>query len=189
MTTVAKSTPIPLCKGGSTALSAPALPGERGGNPAAMLEAVFQNIAATRMAGLPLLNPALAVEAVGFRRWNDDWIGVLITPWFMNLICLPGAETARIMPAGGGRQVLELPSGDYGFLAAQEADIGPYLSSSLFSPMFDFRDGAAAREVAVVVLDEVFAPAAPEGMQARLEQPVSRRGFLGALLRPGAPHA
>jgi hypothetical protein len=29
-------------------------------------------------------------EAVGFRHWRDGWYGVLITPWFMNLIGLPG---------------------------------------------------------------------------------------------------
>ena len=31
------------------------------------------------------VNPALAVEAVGFRPWEDHWLGVMVTPWFMNL--------------------------------------------------------------------------------------------------------
>ena len=64
-------------------------PVEKGGHPPEKLEAVFRHIAATRMAGVSILNPALEVEAVGFRNWRDDWFGVLITPWFMSLICLP----------------------------------------------------------------------------------------------------
>jgi hypothetical protein len=67
-----------------------------------------------------------------------------------------------------------------------------YLASSLFSPMFEFPDMARAREVAAAVLAEVFEPAAPAqsapvGFAAKREQPLSRRGFFGALLRPGTP--
>ncbi|MFZ3043135.1 MAG: [NiFe]-hydrogenase assembly chaperone HybE [Thiobacillus sp.] len=159
-------------------------------DPAFRLEAIFRAIAATRMAGMALLNPALDVEAVGFRRRGDAWVGVLITPWFMNLICLPDGATAGTLQASGTRREVELPSGTYEFLSAHEDELGPYLTSSLFSPMFAFPDMARAREMATAVLTEVFSPAAPDaapavGLVARLEQPVSRRGFLGALLRPG----
>ncbi len=125
------------------------------------LEAVFRDIAATRMADVPILNRKLEVEAVGFRAWRGDTIGVLITPWFMNLICLPSAAVDWAVGASGTRQVLELPSGNYEFLTASEESIGPYLSSSLFSPMFDFPDQANAREVALAVLEELFDPARP----------------------------
>jgi len=156
---------------------------DKGGSPAAALEAAFRQIAATRMAGVSLLNPALAVEAVGFRPWREDWVGVLITPWFMSLICLPGADSAYASRSSGGKQDLALPSGDYEFLSAHEDALGHYLSSSLFSPLFEFPDMARAREVATAVLEEVFKPAPPEGMDAKLEQPLSRRDFLGALWR------
>jgi hypothetical protein len=48
-----------------------------------------------------------------------------------------------------------------------------------------------ARAVAAASLEEIFTPAPPApapppvGLTAKLEQPVSRRGFFGALLRPG----
>lgn len=158
------------------------------------LEAVFRHIAATRMAGVSLLNPALQVESVGFRRWRDDWVGVLITPWFMNLICLPGQGSSRQAMSSGTRVDVTLPAGDYEFLYAHEDALGHYLTSSLFSPMFEFADMAQAREVAAAVLAEIFKPAAAppppppvEGLTAKLEQPLSRRGFFGALLRPGTP--
>jgi hypothetical protein len=52
---------------------------------------------------------------------------------------------------------------------------------------------ARAREVAAAVLAEVFAAAKPDpapappsmGLAARLEQPLSRRGFFSAFLRAG----
>ena len=185
MTSVAKSPPTPLF--------------QRGENPAAILEPAFRQIAATRMAGVSLLNAALQVEAVGFRHWRDDWIGVLITPWFMSLICLPGPDASREPMSSGTRIDVALPAGDYEFLFAHEEALGHYLTSSLFSPMFEFADMAQAREVAEAVLVEVFkpaetqppppAPAASVGLTAKLEQPLSRRGFFGALLRPGSPDA
>lgn len=166
-----------------------------GESPAAVLEAAFRQIAATRMAGVSLLNPALEVEAVGFRSWREDWVGVLITPWFMSLICLPGPDSAYESLSSGSKQDVALPSGDYEFLSAHEDALGHYLTSSLFSPLFEFPDMARAREVAEAVLAEVFkpaevAPAAPPvGLTEKLEQPMSRRGFFGALLRPGHPDA
>ena len=53
------------------------------------LTAAFERIAATRMAGLPMNNPALKVAAVGFQPWAEDYLlGVLITPWAINLVVL-----------------------------------------------------------------------------------------------------
>jgi len=169
-------------------------PLQKGESPAGRLEAVFRHIADTRMAGMAMVNPALTVEAVGFRLMGQDWVGVLITPWSMNLVCLPGPATVWEETASGTRRDLELPSGTYDFLTAHEAALGPYLTSSLFSPMFEFADMDQARAVATAVLDEVFTvqvvetprPPAP-GLSTKLEQPVSRRGFLGAFLGQGNP--
>lgn len=160
---------------------------------AARLEAAFRHIAATRMAGVGLLNPALEVEAVGFRPFAGGCIGVLITPWFMNLICLPGPESGwEPLPSGSERE-LTLPTGDYAFLAAEEDSLGPYLSCSLFSPMHAFADMEQARAVAEAVLAELFTPpdqpapsaSPPAGLNARLESRIDRRGFLGGLLGRG----
>ncbi len=163
-----------------------------GDTPVSGLEAAFRHIAATRMAGVSLLNPALAVEAVGFRALPAGHLGVLITPWFMNLICLPEAAPDWAALPSGSKQSLELPGGAYEFLTAREDAIGPYLSSSLFSPMFQFPDQGEARAVALAVLEEIFSPPPPEpppqprGLNEKLAASVSRRGFLTALL-PGDP--
>ena len=52
----------------------------------------FRRVHIERMQGMPILNPALEVQAVGFRELEEHLLGVLITPWFMNLVLLPGND-------------------------------------------------------------------------------------------------
>lgn len=156
-----------------------------------LLEDAFRHIAETRMRDVPILNLALQVEAVGFRPFQEGNLGILITPWFMNLIWMPCVNSGEVVVSGTTRS-LELPSAEVDFLTAEDASIGAYLTCSLFSPMFEFSDMVQAREVADAVLEELFTPkaivkdavAAPMGIIAKLEQPVNRRGFLGALFSP-----
>lgn len=149
-------------------------------DPSALLEATFGRIAAERMAGLPIVNPALAVAAVGFRPWQDYWLGVLVTPWFMNLLARPSVpDDAPELT----RRVFELPAGQYEFTLAREEGIGAYLACSLISPMSQFTSQAEALAVAEAVLEQVFqAPAAT----AEAPADPGRRGFLRAFLPKAA---
>jgi [NiFe] hydrogenase assembly HybE family chaperone len=138
-------------------------------DPSALLEATFVRIHDTRMAGLPFLNPALRVEAVGFRRWEGLWLGVLITPWFMNLMLLPCAAVEHAWPhvRYGESLAYRLPAGVFEFIRAQEPPLGDYQSCSLFSPMAVFADQAGARATAVAALAALF----DEGTRAGAEGP------------------
>jgi [NiFe] hydrogenase assembly HybE family chaperone len=108
------------------------------------LEQVFQRVQAERMQTMPLLNPALHVEAVGFRRSGAAHVGVLITPWSMNLLHLPDADPIPV----GATRTRELPRGPVDFVGAWEDELGAYETCSLFSPMLRFADQDAARAVA-----------------------------------------
>src|SRR4051794_27491456 len=63
-------------------------------NPAEALAAAYRHIARTRMADLPVYNPRLSVEAIGFERHGDGWLGILVTPWFMNAVLAPASPGA-----------------------------------------------------------------------------------------------
>ena len=64
----------------------------------AQLEQTFAQIGSTRMQGVPVLNTLLHVQAVGFEVLAEGDAhrleGILITPWFMNLLRLPLAPAA-----------------------------------------------------------------------------------------------
>ena len=133
----------------------------------AALESVFRQIAATRMAGVPLLNPRLQVQAVGFEEHAGMACGVLVTPWFMNLLRLPLDESVEMLkPLQKGER--DVGSRSFEFIGAHEPGLGAFETSSLFSPMFEFEDQAAAVATAREVLGLLRPPPAVP----------SRRGFL-----------
>jgi [NiFe] hydrogenase assembly HybE family chaperone len=112
------------------------------------LEQVFGRIHQERMLGLPIINPALQVQAVGFRQWQGHRLGVLITPWFMNLMLLPGEDDDWQNLRLGDKQLHQLPSGPYEFILGEEPGIGRYQMCSLFSPVFEFADQETAEATA-----------------------------------------
>ena len=116
------------------------------------LEQVFDDIQRLRMQGVPVLNPALQVEAVAFTSWQDHCLGVLITPWFMNLVLLPNEADEWTGLAVGAKVRYQFPSGAYEFIVGYEDDVGRYQTCSLFSPMFEFVDQEAAVATAEAVM-------------------------------------
>ena len=130
-------------------------------HPGAALEHSYRHIEQTRMQDVPILNPAIRVEAVGFHQWQGLWAGIMITPWFINLMLLPGSQALPQVTAGS-ECLLALPEGDMPFIAGHEASIGDYLMCSLFSPLAQFADHDSARATAGEVLALLFtAPPAP----------------------------
>ena len=147
-------------------------------DPAPRLESAFRTIRAQRMRGLPFVNEALEVEAVGFAPWADHWLGVLVTPWCMNLVLLPRDPAAwRSVPAGD-KLAYRFPAGVYDFVSGREEAIGEYHACSLFSPMLEFADHEAARLTAAAALAALLDPANGEGAAT-----LSKRDFLRGAFR------
>lgn len=147
------------------------------------LRQAFEEIARSRMAGLPLVNPRLAVACVGFRAEADEdlALGVLVTPWCMNLLRLPlRADAVALRPGEMGER--DCGARRFDFVGAHEHGIGAFEAASLFSPMFEFVDQHAALATAEEALKELrgrFAVVLPE-------QP-ARRGFLFGRRAGAAP--
>ena len=175
-------------------------------DPSTQLVTAFRAVA-SRMAGLGIVNPALDVEAVSFAPWEGHWLGVMLTPWFMNLMLLPRDPAAwRSLPPGAKRSY-RFPAGDYEFVGARDEALGEYLVCSLFSPLSEFEDQATARLVATLAREALFDPANAEvpempaanlsaaargdaepgplaRLRGNLDAPLSKRDFLrGRILR------
>ena len=130
------------------------------------LEALFEHIAASRMRGVPILNRALRVQAVGFEPVSDATavaVGVLVTPWFMNLVWLPVDAQDDDLALPGATRERTVGNERFPFIGAVEPGFGRYEVCSLFSPMGEFADQDSAVATAQAVLDELrrAPPAAP----------------------------
>ncbi|MBO9642201.1 MAG: [NiFe]-hydrogenase assembly chaperone HybE [Pseudacidovorax sp.] len=150
------------------------------------LVALFRHVERTRMAGVPVLHAALQVEAVGFEPVPVEppeppeppaALGVLLTPWFMNLVWLPLQPDARTDRVGQAR-LRAVGNTRFQFIGACETGLGAYEACSLASPMFEFADQAQARATARAVLDALRPPA-----------PVVSKGRRGFLLGRSAVEA
>ncbi len=176
----------------------------RGANPSDALEATYRHVAETRMHGLPFVNPALAVEAVGFAPWQGRWLGVLVTPWCINLVLAPLEPTAWRSLRQGEKRRYRFPAGDYEFVGTIEPGVGEFQLCSLFSPVLEFEDQATARLVAELAREALFDPAHAEAadgsaapgarepgrplaaIERSLHAPLSRRDLLRGRFKDGS---
>jgi len=172
-------------------------------DPSASLVYSFR-LVAKRMRGLTIVNPALDVEAIAFAPWQGHWLGVLVTPWFMNLILAPRDDAAWMRVKPGKKRTYLFPAGAYDFIGAHDDVAGEYQMCSLFSPLLHFDDQETARLVAGLAREALFdaenaenaqspvgnlSPAPASGatesrplatLEAQLNAPQSKRDFLRA---------
>lgn len=144
------------------------------------LEGCFRQILEQRMRGMPILNEALEVQSVGFQPWDGHVVGVLITPWFMNLMLLPIEGDSWSELSLGGRVDITFPAHSYPFSLNEIEGIGRCLTHSLYSPMFQFGDQAAAVATAEGILAGLFATTettTPASGSIELERYLKKEGM------------
>lgn len=109
-----------------------------------------------KMRDVPIVNKLLQVQAVGFQMHDGRPLGVLLSPWFMNLVQLPaeGEDWSALVP--GAKEVISFASGEYEFIHNVREMVGGYKACSLFSPMGEFRSQAQAVDVARAVMVALF---------------------------------
>lgn len=107
-------------------------------SPAEAVEEAFFRIQQDQMTDVPILNPALSVEAIDFQRWQGHWLGIVVTPWCMSMLLVPGSSDNWVSTGENKRRFVRFPAGDFAFLGSEEVELGEYQSCPLFSPMGKF---------------------------------------------------
>lgn len=147
----------------------------------------YRDCVQPRMCGLPVYNTALKVEAVGFELFNGCLCGVLVTPWCMNLVLLPGVDDDWSGLAAGKKVKVAFPAGDYSFMLSAPEGIDAHLSLPLFTTLLAIPDHDTACAVASEVLRRLYLeteelaqvdPVAAELDNNVLRKPLSRRELL-----------
>ncbi len=153
---------------------------------ASLLEDCYRRVGERSMRDLPIYNDALAVEAVGFGMRDATIAGILITPWFMNVILLPLDESLASQSPGSSFSHV-FPVGAIDFNVADLDGVGRIATCSLFSPMFEFSSMEVARATAEAAIAEILTPPLDRDNQSggRVAKTVDRRRFLrGELTEP-----
>ncbi|MFD1343859.1 [NiFe]-hydrogenase assembly chaperone HybE [Litorisediminicola beolgyonensis] len=120
------------------------------------LVADFREIWHSKMRDVPMVNKLLSVEAVGWQVVDGRPLGVLISPWFLNLVQLPGEGEDWSGLRAGDKEMIAFPSGEYEFIHNTREMSGGYKACSLFSPMGAFSSQKQAQEVAQAVMIALF---------------------------------
>jgi [NiFe] hydrogenase assembly HybE family chaperone len=142
-----------------------------------LLVEVFDRVHREQMQGLPLMNTRLSVEALGFRVFEGRVIGILVTPWLMNVVMLPADGDNWDDDELGHKIPQAFPAGTYKFMVNEIDGVGRYLTHSLYSPMREFSSQNHALAAAEAWLREAMDPA-----QAGKGDPVDEE-LLGRVMR------
>lgn len=131
-------------------------------NPAPQVLAMYRRIWETTMRDLDFVNRALEVDIAGFRRYRGDWVGAVISPWFVNLYVLPGGGELWRDLGAGERVKLPFPVGELEFIADYEptAEIPAALYCPLLAPVTALKSQEEALRMAMDALETLFTPAA-----------------------------
>lgn len=138
----------------------------------------YRSILVERMHGLPFVNASLEVAAVDFRDVGTHSVGVLISPWFMNLVLLPGTDEWSQCEQGAIRRIA-LPGETIDFNVCHDDALGTYLTASLFRTVADFPNQETAVRIAGQTMQRLFSSSRPA--RANDVPQVSRRQFLTRL--------
>lgn len=146
---------------------------------AARVAAAFERIHDEQMAGLPLLNQTLGVATLGFREHAGRVVGMLVTPWMMSVVLLPGVEDDDWQAmALGDKQTHAFPGGSFRFLVNRVDELGVFQVHSVHSPMRGFPSQSAALAEAAGFLERLLTPANAEPQQDLVDEEL-----LGRILR------
>jgi [NiFe] hydrogenase assembly HybE family chaperone len=158
------------------------------------LVSTYRDIVQPRMSSLPMFNEALRVEAVDFQAHQDRIFGVIITPWFMNLVVLPAEDDDWMSLATGESVKVSLPGGDYECTASTVEGLGTHLALPLFTTVKDFTDQDTAVRIARDILQRLRGDhddpventsKTPQPGKSGWPWPLSRRDVLLGKPKPG----
>ena len=130
------------------------------------------------MSDLPLYNQKVSVEAVDFLPFGGMGLGVLVTPWFINLKFLPLDPVPFETENVGRVMTVELPAGQRAFALGGDEVTGLYWSHCIMSPLTDTLDHAAAVAVARSRLARVLTKPSNEPAPSNKRANKSRRQII-----------
>lgn len=105
-------------------------------NPETLVKQAFEKIAQTEeMTTLPFYHKGIEVKTIAFQEYEEQWVGMVLTPWMMSIFILPGPKQIWPKRKVGERIGLRFPKGEIAFLVSEIDEIGQYMACSVMSPL------------------------------------------------------
>lgn len=151
----------------------------------------FTQIGHERLEGLPVYNANLQVEAIDFQPCEHGLVGALVTPWFINILLLPGNVRTWRQHELGTKHTFELATGEQQFVLGDDEVVGRYFFRSVVSPPHCYKQQADARHAAQLALQKLLVvEAEPETQAVEFDpgthKPAGRREFMRSIFKTGA---
>ena len=144
---------------------------------ATIVEQTFTRIHLENMQGIPILNSRIQVQSIGFQEYQARIIGIIITPWLMNVILLPNDNEDWSNFTLGHKVSHTFPAKTYRFLVNEIEGIGFCQTHSMYSPMHDFSSHQQAVKVAQEFIDFLMVDNEPS------EEELIDEDLLGRIMR------
>ena len=124
-----------------------------------------------------MLHPRVHVQAVGFHKWKYFWLGIIVTPWCMNVILAKGQPSKwKSIPRRTPPALSRSRPGCMIFISVKDRILGEYQMCSLMSPLEEVvSDHEMAVEIAKAALEELMKPETGTGTPASRFPPFSRK--------------
>ena len=74
------------------------------------VEQAFERVHRESMQNIPILNPRINVQTLGFQYYQERIVGIVITPWLMNVILLPCEDDDWSGEVLGRKEIHAFPS-------------------------------------------------------------------------------
>ncbi|EKT53468.1 hydrogenase-2 assembly chaperone [Providencia sneebia] len=104
-------------------------------NPQALVQAAFERVSKLEMHDLSFLHPSMCIYASEFTLFENQWVGVVVTPWMLSAIILPGINQYWPHRTIGDKIGLKLPYGEMTYTVGELDELTQYLACSLMSPL------------------------------------------------------
>ena len=104
-------------------------------SPQELVQAAFERVSKQSMHDLSFLHPTMGIYASEFALFENQWVGVVITPWMLSAMILPGPNQYWPHRAIGEKLGLILPYGEMTYTVGELEGLTQYLACSLMSPL------------------------------------------------------
>jgi [NiFe] hydrogenase assembly HybE family chaperone len=149
---------------------------------AKVVTSTFEDILQESMKDVPILNNRLQVETLGFQMYENRIMGIVITPWLMNLVMLPNDEDDWSELELGKKQPIEILGRTYKFMVNEVEGIGKCKTHSLYSPMHEFNSHNHALKVARDFLEDLMTERQPT-VEELVDEDLVDEDLLGKIMR------